>query len=132
MKITNVNWDDVATGEVIPEGSYMARIDKVETRKSQQDKAYLGINFVIVEGDQEGRVVWQSISLEPRALWKLRQLLEALGHDLVGMQEVDTDDLLGQEVGINVTHEEYEGQVRHRVNSFFAATGANSSKDVPF
>lgn len=120
-KLEETNWDDIASQELIPEGKYASRIDKVVEKQSKSsDATYWGINFTIIEEPLEGRVVWAPFMLNPEALWKLKNLFTAIGIELEGMSEIDTDDmLLQQEVGIIVTHDTYQGEVRAKVTGFY-------------
>ena len=120
MPRIHANWDEVAAGTLIPEGRYPARIDKVEERTSSAGNEYWNVEFTIIDGEYEGRKLWGVFMLSPQALWKLRALAQACGLDLSGERELDSEELVGQEVGIVVTTEEYDGQTRNRVNQFFA------------
>jgi len=116
-----IDWEKVAQEQVVPEGRYPARIDKVEERASKEGgKPYLSIEFTFTEEPLTGRKVWSVFMLEPRALWKLRNLLVALGFSVQGVADFNPEDLISQEVGVVVTHEEYQGQLRARANSFFS------------
>jgi len=121
-KLEGVNWDDIASSEVVPEGRHPARVDKVEVRTSEQGNQYWGITFVLTQEPLTGRVVWAPFMLEPQNLWKLRQLCDAIGIDLAGRRDFDSDELIDQEVGVIVTHEDYQGQTRARVKGFYALT----------
>jgi len=113
------DWDKVAADELIPEGRYPARIDKVVEGESQEGNPKWGITFTFTEEPVTGRKLYESFSLMPRALWKLRQLAAACGIDLTGRDDLDTDELLNVDVGVVVTHDSYQGQPRTRVNTFF-------------
>jgi len=114
------NWDKVAADELIPEGRFPARIDKVDPGESQAGNPKWGITFTFTEEPVTGRKLYESFSLMPRALWKLRQLAAACGIDLAGRDDLDTEELLSQEVGCVVTHDVFEGSPRTRVNTFFS------------
>ena len=119
MPKVQADWDQVAAGELIPEGKYAARIDAVEERVSRSsEKPYWNTTFTIIEPPFEGRKVWGIFMLEANALWKLRQLCEALDIDLEGRSDLDTDELLHGELVINVTQDVYEGKVRNQVSGF--------------
>ena len=116
-----IDWEKVAQEQVVPEGRYPARIDKADVRVSKEGgNPYLNIEFTLTEEPLTGRKVWSVFMLEPRALWKLRNLLVALGYPVQGTSDFEPTDLIGQEVGIVVTHEEYQGQLRARANTFYS------------
>lgn len=113
-----VNWDEIAKAEVIPPGQYATRIDKVTEKMSQNKNQYWFVEFTITEEPLVGRKVFGNFMLDVQSLWKLRQLLEALGWDVSGLADINSDELIGQEVGVVVDNETYEGQLRSRVKSF--------------
>jgi len=115
------DWDEIAKDELISEGRHPARIDAVEERESQSTPGnmYWNITFTVTEGPHTGRQAWAVCMLDAKSLWKLRQLADAVGIDLGGRSDIDTEELLQQECGIVITHEEYEGRLRHRVSQFF-------------
>jgi len=118
--VLRTKWDDVAKGDLIPEGRHLARIDKVEEKVSEKSgKSYWAVTYTLQDEPYTGRQVWGNCSLEPRALWKLRMLAESIGIDLTGRDDLDADELVNQEVGIVITHETYEGKERVRVDDFF-------------
>lgn len=116
-------WDKVAADELIPEGRFPARIDKIDPGESQAGNPKWGITFTLTEEPVTGRKLYEGFSLMPRALWKLRQLAAACGVDLTDRDDLDTEELLNKEVGVIVTHDVYEGSPRTRVNTFFPIGG---------
>jgi hypothetical protein len=123
-QLNNVNWDEIAKGEILPEGKYAARIDKVEEKVSKPPKnnPYWQVTFTLTEEPHTGRKAWDKFMLSTDALWKLKNLLDAIGLEVKGEADLDSNDLLQQEVGIVIKHETYEGQLRHRVQGFFNLT----------
>ncbi len=122
-KLKGIDWDEVAKSEVIEEGDYPVRIDKVEKRQSRNEPegpGYLNVEMTFLEDPYTGRKIWDVFSLKPNALWKLRNLCETLGIDLEGRTDFDTDELVGQEVGIRAVPETYEGKDRAKVDSYFS------------
>ena len=117
--IINGNFDEA--GNTIEPGKYAARIDKVETKISKQPdhKEMLAVTFTLTAEPNIGRKVWANIMTQAASLWKLKQLAEACGIDMAGRQDFDSDELLGQELGITVVDETYEGVKRSKVQSFF-------------
>lgn len=123
MAKLKANWDDIAAAEVIEEGAYPVRIDKIEERQSRSDPkgpGYWNVEMTFLEEPYTGRKVWDVFSLKPNALWKLRNLCEVLTIDLEGRDDLDSDELIGQEVGANIVPETYEGRERAKVDSYFS------------
>lgn len=119
--VKQVNWDEVSKFETIPEGRYPARIDKIEERvgKTGDRNPYWNIEFTITAEEALGRKAWGVFMLAPNALWKLRQLYEALGIECAGEQELNSDELIGQEAGLVIGTEEYQGKLRNKISAFF-------------
>ena len=116
-----IQGDFDAAVNVIEPGKYQARIDKVEPTQSKQPdhKDMWVVTFTITQEPFIGRKVWANIMLQANSLWKLRQLAEACGIDMKGRQDFDSSELEGQDVGVAVVSETYEGKERSKVQSFF-------------
>lgn len=119
MPVIKVDFSDadVEFSPVEP-GEYRAQIVSVEQREARETgKPYLNVGFQLLDN---GRRVWRNYSLQPQALWALKQLLVAAGVDpeqLSGETELDTDELVGAEVTVTIGHREWEGTVRAEVRS---------------
>ena len=115
----NVDWDSVAESEAVPEGRYQTRIDKVKDKTSPNNNQYWLMSFTITDEPAIGRKVFGNFMLSPTSLWKLRNLMKAIGMATQGLSALNADDYIGAEVGVVVVHELYDGEVRARVQSFF-------------
>ena len=125
-----VDFTGVASGfEKIEPGTYLARVKKIEQKMSQAQKPYLNWTFVIVGGDYDGRNVFYMTSLSPNALWKLKDtLIKAFGmekEELAGEFDLDTESLIGEEVAVVISEEEYNGEMRDRVIDVVDASAAD-------
>ena len=117
------NFDEVSAGSVVPVGKYATRIDKIEEKVSPNKNEYWFVHFTLTEEPFIGRKVFTNIMLDVASLWKLRQLTDAIGIDMTGRQDFDSTELIGQEVGVRVEPETFEGQERSRVKGFFSLIG---------
>ncbi len=122
-KLVKVDWKEVAKQELIPEGKVVARHDKVEERTAKETQnPYWNFEFTITQPEEVvGRKVWDVFMLDTKSLWKLRAFCDCIGIELEGQRDIDTDELVGQDVGLVITHETYEGRERNRVKGYFAA-----------
>jgi hypothetical protein len=113
------NFDEAVN--IIEPGKYMGRIDKVEEKISKQPdhKAYWQVEITLTQEPFIGRKVWTNVMLQANSLWKLRQLAEACGLDMTGRMDFDSSELEGQELGVALVAETYEGKERTKVQSFF-------------
>lgn len=116
----SVNWDEVSQLEAIPPGKYPARIDKVEEKISEQKhNDFWQMTFTLTEEPLIGRKVFGNFMLQPTTLWKLRQLMKQIGMPTAGVGNLNADEFVGQEVGISVVHELYEGETRSKIQGFY-------------
>ena len=115
-----VDFTGVQSGfEKIEPGTYLARVESIEQKMSQAQKPYLNWKFSIVGGEYDNRKAFYMTSLAPNALWKLKDtLIKAFGftkEDLAGAFDLDVEELIGQECGLIIGEEEYQGEMRDRV-----------------
>lgn len=103
-------------GARLAEGDYLATVKKVTKETSKEEgNPYLKWLF-----DVEGKSVADNTTLTDKSLWKLRQLLEAMG-----MKVPDTDFPLtlkkykGKEVGVTLVDDEpYNGRIKSTVAEY--------------
>jgi len=120
MPKLQINFDDIAAGEVVPEGRYSARIDAVEEREGRSThNPYWNVEFTLQDEAVVGRKVWDVVMLTPQSLWKLKRLAKCAGLNVDGRLDIDTEELIGQEVGLVVANETFEGNLRTRVKGYF-------------
>jgi len=121
-KLVKVDWKEVAKQELIPEGKVAARLDKIEEREGKEEphNPYWNFEFTVIAPEEVvGRKVWDVFMLDTKSLWKLRNFCQCVGIALEGTRDIDTDELTGQEVGLVIGHETYEGRERNRVKGYF-------------
>lgn len=93
-----VNLEDVESGgtfELIPSAEYALEVNNIEQKVGGDSGAdYLSFTFKIIDDDDfTGRVLWDNVSLQPQALFKLKQLSISAGIDIA--EDFDTEDFLG-------------------------------------
>lgn len=96
----------------VPKGDYKFKIAKVDdAAKSKAGNPMWVFDQEFLEGPSAGRVLRDYISLTPQALFKLRDLLEALGYK-VGKKKIKVDPkkLVGKTVGAHVQDGEPYGE----------------------
>jgi len=131
-----VDFTNVGDGSFapLPEGKYEATVFEVEQRVSQNSgQPYLNWQFKIMGGEYDGRRAFYMTSLQPQALWKLKQTLSRLGYtkeELEGAFELDLTDLPGKECTILIGHEQYNGETRDRVLDVLES-GDGDTGDTP-
>lgn len=95
--------------EPIPADDYVVEIEKVENRTAKSGNEMLSLTFNVMEGEYEGRKIFDLYVLTEKALWKLKDLLVAVGVDTEGMVDLDIDDLVGEVFVANIEIQESQG-----------------------
>lgn len=102
-----INFGDIKELDPIPDGKYDAVIAKAEFGLSQKQQPKCDIRWKIEEeGDFAGRVVFDTLSFAPNALWRVKEVLVALGFEEDFNDELTTDMLLGMRGVITVATEQ--------------------------
>jgi hypothetical protein len=123
MAVINVNLDAVEERErrVHQEGLLGVRVVDAEIRDNKaKDGQYINWRLDPIEGDNNSPV-WLMTSLKPDALWNLKRFLKECGFQWESDGGFDTADVLGSEVYVTVTIEEYQGEPRNRVGMPYKA-----------
>jgi hypothetical protein len=115
-------------GRLLPEGeTFVFEVAEVEQKTSDNSGAdYLSFTLKVAEGDYQGAKVWDNMSLQPQALWKLRGFLEAAGFVIDGVVDLDLNELKGLQVSGTVVHEEYQGKKKNRIDAYLLAEDATA------
>jgi hypothetical protein len=110
-------------------GTYTVKITKVEAKKGKNSgKPYLNWELQILEGEFKDSKLWYKTSLQPQALFNLRDFLTAAGIDVPKkVVSIDLDSVIGRVVAAKVKEEEYKGEVKYNVNEVVEAS-ANKAK----
>ena len=117
-----VNLHDIPSND-LGEGVYLARVEKMEVQpsKSTAGAQVLNTEFTILDGESNGRKCWDNFSLQPQALWRLRDFVKALGV-FPGPEGFRTEELIGKTCRV-MRVKEKGGDGKERVkNSEYAAT----------
>lgn len=135
MGRTTINFAEVEGGfEAVPEGVYDVTIETVEVRQSKSSEHdYFNWEFKITgpDDDYEGQHLWMITSLSPKALFRLKDVFEALDV-LEDEMALDWDDdveitpgagpqllepdVIGMACSVRVHNELYEGKERNRID----------------
>ena len=111
------------------EGRHRVKIVEINEQTSQGGDDMLVFVFEVIKGESKGARVYENCVLTDKALWKLQQILQAIGIKCDGKVALDLDKLIGKICEIDVFHEEYEGRTRARIGEFFKVTSAKSNDD---
>jgi hypothetical protein len=112
MATVNVDWDSMESNsfELLEIGDYSGTIEKVEL-KGPGASGFKYLEFTIALADYPNRKMWNIYSFSPKALWKMKEELEAFGVAGVDTGVFDTEEFVGREVIITLgTQDKYNGK----------------------
>ena len=114
--------DDSGGNFHINSGDYLMKCTGVSEETSKQDNPMYVFKFEGLEKHAKNRSFRMHCALTPKALWKLKQTLRALGVEIPEGSdgEFDPDDVVGVEVMGTVTDDEYEGKINSRLSEIRA------------
>lgn len=128
--VISVDFTDVDAGGMMPtpDGIYTA-----EVKSAEKDVSSNGNDMVVVRyKTQIGSTVFDRFMLLPQSLWVLRTALNCMGYDTPdGPFDFDPDDLVGQQLGIEITNEEYEEKDQPRVTGYLTYDAAEEQAELP-
>jgi len=106
----------VSSKGICPEGIHKVKVQKVTQEISERSaKPYLSWEL----RTSGGYTLYYNTSLQPQALFNLKNVLLALGYDVPdAVLRLDLRELKGLEAYVEVMHEVYEGKKRARVVQF--------------
>jgi hypothetical protein len=118
MSKVKVDFTGVEAYVKCAEGEHVAVLKSIEEKESQGGNDMLAATFEVVAGPSSGARVFDNFPLTEKALWKLKMYLEAIGMKADGKVAIDTDKMVGKKLIISVSHEEYQGQTRARIQGY--------------
>lgn len=130
------NLADAEKPPELPNGKYLAEVQGVEVKNSQQGNRYYAIKFMIpaeelpadVKDDYEdGAVMYWNRQLVPdkqdrRTLYNLRKFVESLGLD-ANTTRIDPNEWMGCRARLVVKQSAYQGEMRAQITAVEAAEG---------
>lgn len=124
-----VDFTGVEAFQRVSEGIHHAKISDIQEKTSQGGDSMLQVAFEVTSGEDKGNKVFDNLMLTDKALWKFKFLLQVLNMKCDGKVAVDLDKMIGKTLDINVTHEEYNGQIRARVSDYMKPSAASSDDE---
>lgn len=116
----NINFENVASREPLEPGKYQLRIAECSEAVSSTGNPMIKLVYDVIANDEGeaipgGRKLWDNMSLQEQALFRLKDLLDACGYDTSGSLDFEPEDLIGCEILAQVVQEEYNGNTKNRV-----------------
>ena len=118
MANMTLDFSNVRGNVVLEEGTYNLTIEAVEEKTSSNGNPMLQVRF---REEETKTAVFENYVLQENCLFKLKDLLSAVGLETDGITELDTDSLIGVIVKAKVIKEEYNGSDVNRIKKVFAA-----------
>ena len=131
MKITGL--DQVGTEEtpqtLIPPGEYLVGVTAAEEKTSKNGHPQVALDLEILEGELKGRGVKDWVTVTERAMWRVKQVLVAIGYPNADSGEVDLEapKMIGGKAVITIKHELYNDKVRLRIDHWAPAAHTTSN-----
>lgn len=121
-----IDFTGVEARKMVPEGDH--KLKAVEATLEDGDQyPYIAWVLEVQSGAGKGGKLYDNTSLSPKALWRLRTLLEAMGIEVPeGKMTMDLDGWIkdGEEFIGTVEHEKYEGKTKARLVDVFSVDAA--------
>lgn len=130
-KSVSVDLSGVETSrKAIPEGQYVVSVNDASIENSSKGNDYIKFEFEVIEGAHKGAKLYHNCSLQPQALFNLKNVLEALGFSIPKKAfDLDLSELLGMECEVEVGHETYEGKKKARILEFLGDEDEDDDED---
>ena len=119
--VVSVDFTGVEGRILLPEDEYQVIVEEVKKEVSDGGNDYLAWKFKTITDDDtlNDKPLYYNTSLQPQALWNLRNLLETLGIDVPdGPLDIKLDELVNCEMIAVVENETYEGKKKSKVVDF--------------
>lgn len=111
-----VDLSEVQSGFIIPDSLYMVRCVDMDQGVSQSGNPQYIWSFVITQGEYEGREFRMYTAITPAALWKVAEVVKALGVGETGkVVRFRRSDVVGKECVAVIESSEYKGQSRSSI-----------------
>lgn len=115
----SVDLSEVTTSKTIPEGDYHVTLQDATVEKSRNGNDFIKMEFEVSGGKYSGSKLYHNCSLQPQALFNLRNVLEALGMSIPNKAfDLNLKELIGLDCEVIVAHEKYEGKNKAVITDF--------------
>ena len=115
-------------GRLCPEGIHKVQVEEITPETSASSgKPYLAWKFRTADGSYR---LYHNTSLQPQALFNLKQVLIALGVEVPNsVMKLNLDKVVGRKCYVEVEHEIYEGKKKARIIDFLAHDAVEELED---
>lgn len=122
-----VDFTGVESSGNVAEGRHLLTVDGAPEVKTSENS---GNDYINWKFKAPGGVIYHTTSLQPQALWNLRNVLESLGLEVPeGPLDLDLAEMDGLTCGGEVEHESYQGKKRPRLVDIFPEEELEESEE---
>lgn len=115
--VIKVDFTGVESSGKVEEGRQLLTVDGTPEIKTSEGS---GNDYINWKFKATGGSVYHTTSLQPQALWNLRNVLEALGLEVPeAAMDLDLSEMDGLTCGGEIEHEVYQGKKRPRIVDLF-------------
>lgn len=114
----NLDFSGVESRKPLEEGIYVLTVETAEEAPAKSSGNPMIKLKYAVEGHDQNKL-FDNFVLTQKALWKLKEFLEALDYDVDEIAELDVQELVGQQVQAKVIVEQYDGNDVNRIKKYF-------------
>lgn len=108
--MSKVRVDMSKVDEPVGAGDYICVVSKIEVKEGAK-APYLKWTLKIGTGENKGQLLFTNTSLAPKALFRLRDMLTAMGIKVPKSTfEIDTDKMIKKIIGVTVVMKDFEGR----------------------
>lgn len=113
----------------LPDDTYQCKVLEISDPKKGDKSNYVEVIFEVVDGDHIGAKIFQNMPITGKGAGIFVDFVNKVTGSEYDVDElddidVDTDDLIGQEIGVVTVQKEYpegSGEFRHNVKRLVAA-----------
>ena len=119
-------------GVRVPETDYPFKIASAKGMTGKEsEKPYIEYRFEITKGKHKGKKLRYTTSLQKQALWNLKNLIEACGHEVPSKAvTLDFTKMVGWACAGSVIDTTYEGRIRSEIAALFPLAELGKEKEA--
>jgi hypothetical protein len=107
--------DGAESGLLQEPGKYVCEIEDMEERPTRKGDNGVMVKFRVAEGDQEGKLLFSTFAMTPKAMFRFVELINACGFDEAQIES--SKELIGSRLLVQAREGEFEGKKRLNVAS---------------
>jgi len=111
MAKRTVDFTGIGNGnfELLPKGKYNVQVVDVTAKTSSNGNDMDNVKMKVIEGEHAGRYIFSNLVWTEKALFRVRQYLEACGVEVPeGAMDVDMEETIGCELTVDIGHRDYK------------------------